>query len=754
MMPQPCDVTATANTAPSHGRILRVAIPKTRHSGFDYLPNDGSTLLPGQRVRVSLGRRTTIGIITELREHSAIAADKLKPISAVLDPKPIFTADLLQLAHWASDYYHHPLGEVLHCMLPTRIRRGLPVTTTTLYWRATAAGSALELAALKRAPQQQAVLQLLRQYPQGVSATHLREQINNSSNPLKALQHKGLVEVHERPNQIMDTAAADHRVIQPDAAIPTLNPDQQQAYAAVAQQLNGFQPWVLQGVTGSGKTEVYLQLITEVLQQKRQVLVLVPEIGLTPQLLQRFTARFALPILVMHSGLSDGERQQVWLKSATAQPQIVIGTRSAVFLPLQKLGLIVIDEEHDGSFKQQDSFRYHARDIAVIRAQRLNIPIVLGSATPSLESLHNVSQDRYRLLELPERAGNAVMPRITVLAAKHIIAEQLITEPLRLAMQQHLQHGHQVLLFLNRRGYAPILLCQACGWRSRCQRCDAYMTLHQYDQRLRCHHCGSDQPAPKQCPECTQPNPLPVGYGTERIELYLQQTFPEYSIIRIDRDATRRKGALEQQLAKIQSGAAQILIGTQMLAKGHHFPDVTLVGVLGIDQGLFSADFRGPEYMAQLITQVGGRAGRGQHRGEVFIETQQPEHPLLQRLIQYGYSAFAKDALQERDIAALPPIYKYALIRAEAKQASKALEFLQQLRDQIAVFKLAPAELLGPVPAPMERRAGYFRAQLLIQAPARPALHRCLQQLHTALEQAPQRRSVRWSIDVDPMDML
>lgn len=694
------------------------------------------------------GRSDKIGVLLEERRHSTVEPGKLKPIKAVIEHAPCLSSELMALGLWASAYYHHPVGEVLNTMLPALLRRGAAAELVpALVWRLSSPGLDADPSVPARARRQQAVVNLLRRHPEGLSADQLNEHFDHWRQTIRALQTKGVAEC---------VPSADvHSETRPFAPVagPALNPSQQQAVDAVSEKLDQFKVWLLNGITGSGKTEIYLRLIEQVLAQGKQALVLVPEIGLTPQLLTRFRTRLSGDVFEVHSGLTDHQRLAIWLGAKQGRSQVIVGTRSAVFMPLTAPGLIIVDEEHDNSLKQQEGFRYHARDLAVWRGQRLNIPVVLGSATPSLESMHNALTGRYGSLTLEQRAGDAQLPRLAVVDARQTPADQPVTRQLLERIQQHLSQGNQVIIFLNRRGYAPVMMCFDCGWTARCERCDAHMTWHRNDCRLRCHHCGAEYQTGNKCPDCNAEALNTLGSGTERLETFLQTRFPQDEIVRIDRDATRRKGELEKSLQKARSGTARILIGTQMLAKGHHFPGVTLVGILGVDHGLFSADFRGPEYMAQLITQVAGRAGRGDRRGEVILETHQPEHPFLQLLIRQSYSAFAQAALQERAAARLPPYAKLALIRAEAVGPDSALLFLRALND---AFSRCPekVERWGPAPAPMERRAGRYRAQLLLQAKDRPALHGLLRKVHELTRQLPEQRKVRWSIDVDPVEML
>jgi len=533
-----------------------------------------------------------------------------------------------------------------------------------------------------------------------------------------------------------------------------LNEQQQQAVTAVVAALMQFQVFLLDGVTGSGKTEVYLQIVAAALQQGKQALVLVPEIGLTPQIASRFQERFAEPIALLHSGLSDKQRLLAWLQAKEGKVRIIIGTRSAIFIPLLNPGVIIVDEEHDLSFKQQDGFRYSARDLAVVRAQLENIPILLGSATPSLETYHNAQQKKYQYLHLSERVGNAVPAQVRLLDLRNQRLENGLAPQLIASIEHHLQAGGQVLLFLNRRGFAPVLICHACGWVADCQRCDVKMTLHQHPALLQCHHCGAQRPIVKKCPICQNQQLMPMGLGTQRLEQALQQHFPDVGIVRIDRDSTRRKGSLENILQTIHQGENRILIGTQMLAKGHHFPDVSLVAVLNADNGLFSADFRASERIAQLLIQVAGRAGRAERAGEVLVQTHNPDHPLLQHIVQQNYGSFAQAALVERQSAKLPPNSYWVLLRAEATNKNYPDLFLREVSALAKTLAHHAVDILGPIPALIERKVGRYHAQLLFQAQQRPNLHRMLAEVLPRLESLPSVRRVRWSLDIDPVEII
>ncbi|MDU3717840.1 MAG: primosomal protein N' [Klebsiella michiganensis] len=712
--------------------VAHVALPVPLPRTFDYLLPDGMPVKAGCRVRVPFGKQERIGIVTAVSERSELPLDELKPVAEALDAEPVFSASVWRLLLWAADYYHHPIGDVLFHALPIVLRQGKPASAAPMwYWFATEQGQAVDINSLKRSPKQQQALAALRQ---GKIWRHQVAELEFNDAALQALRGKGLAELaSEAP------AIADWRT---GFSVPgerlRLNTEQATAVGAIHSASDSFSAWLLAGITGSGKTEVYLSVLENVLAQGRQALVMVPEIGLTPQTIARFRHRFSAPVEVLHSGLNDSERLSAWLKAKNGEAAIVIGTRSSLFTPFKDLGVIVIDEEHDSSYKQQEGWRYHARDLAVWRAHSEQIPIILGSATPALETLHNVRQGKYRQLKLTKRAGNARPAQQHVLDLKG----------------QQLQADNQVILFLNRRGFAPALLCHDCGWIAECPRCDSYYTLHQAQHHLRCHHCDSQRPIPRQCPSCGSTHLVPVGLGTEQLEQALGPLFPAIPISRIDRDTTSRKGALEQYLADVNRGGARILIGTQMLAKGHHFPDVTLVSLLDVDGALFSADFRSAERFAQLYTQVSGRAGRAGKQGEVILQTHHPEHPLLQTLLYKGYDAFAEQALAERQSMQLPPWTSHVLIRAEDHNNQQAPLFLQQLRNLLQASPLADKKLwvLGPVPALAPKRGGRWRWQILLQHPSRVQLQHIVSGTLALINTLPEARKVKWVLDVDPIE--
>ncbi len=733
---------------------MQVAIPSPLRRSFDYLPPDTEAPdpLPGMRVTVPFGKRIVVGIILSSSANSSLPAKQLRRAITILDSEPLLPPELMELLRWGSNYYHHPIGEVLQGALPTPLRKGgaarIPLDTV---WQLTGTGRATDPGDLGRAPRQAELLALLQKHPSGLRAAEIDLHCRNWRPAMQRLRDRGLataVEESRPPRLPLPTSCTK-------PSPPKLNQSQQNAVEKVLENAGSFSVTLLEGVTGSGKTEVYIRIVEQVVAADRQALILVPEIALTPQLLDRFVQRFPEhPVVQLHSGLSDRQRTAAWLAAGENSASIIIGTRSALFTPLKRPGIIILDEEHDPSFKQQDGFRYSTRDMAIMRARNCRIPILLGSATPSLESLHNAYRQRYRHLTLPERAGAASSPEFRLLDLRNQPMQEGISAKLLELMEQHLQREGQILLFLNRRGYAPTLLCHECGWVGRCRRCDAHLTLHQRQERLRCHHCGSEQQLTSSCPECGSIDLRALGAGTERIERTLQSHFPDTSIARLDRDSTSRKGSMESLLEEIRTGHRRILIGTQMLAKGHHFPDVTLVGILDADQGLFSADFRATERMSQLIIQVAGRAGRAERPGQVVIQTHHPEHPLLHQLLTEGYPGFARSALQERRHAELPPFRFIALLRAEATDRELPLLFLQSAHSEASRLGITEVTLWQPVPAPMEKRAGRYRAQLLLQSASRSALHRLLEKLLPRLEQNRLNRRVRWSLDVDPVDLF
>lgn len=592
--------------------------------------------------------------------------------------------------------------------------------------------------------------------PQPLFPPHLIELFKWASNyyqyPLGMMFAAALPNWISKQKTLPDITKFDQKIISAPSEL-ILNNAQQLAITEVQASFGNFKSFLLDGITGSGKTEVYMQLIAAAIAQHKQVLMLIPEINLTPQTLESFENRFAVPIAVLHSQISEKKRALAWLQAKDGSAPIVLGTRLATFTPLKNPGLFIIDEEHDLSFKQQDHFRYSARDLLLKRAQLENCPIVLGTATPALETWHNVSTGRYQRLELPERAGTAKKPIIEIIDIRHKKLDAGLSNNLLAQIKEHLEQKGQVLLFLNRRGYAPVLMCFKCGWHQTCKRCDSNMIIHYDSKILRCHHCEAQTKIPSCCPGCQDPAINAVGLGTQQLESRLAEHFPNANIARVDRDAIHTKKQLQEVLDKIHDHSIDILIGTQMLAKGHHFPNLSLVAIVDIDSALFSADFRATERVGQLITQVAGRAGRGNKLGKVLLQTTHPENPLLTTLIYDGYHAFLKILHQERQETNLPPFSYQVLLRAETKQPAMAINFLTMAKTLLQPFN-KNISCLGPIPAPMEKRQGFFRAQLLLQANQRKHLQDLLTHLTPQLEAHKLSRSVRWSIDVDPLDMF
>jgi len=742
-------------------RIIKVAVPCPLYRTFDYLlPADcQQSIQPGMRVRVSFGRQRLIAIIIEEVEKSEVPLTKLKPISELLDTTSLLATDIINLLLWSARYYAHPVGDVFQTALPVYLRTNDDATPAlTEVWRINTTTSTTPndvLQSLSRAPRQQQLFQLLSNANNnadnnaGLDADALNALTENWRAPVKALLDKQLIVAEQKPALLFSDN--NHSKVIP------LNKEQLSAVQAIENHESESTDkkhavHVLNGVTGSGKTEVYLALCESMLANNKQILVLVPEIGLTPQLTQRFLQRLNTTLVVLHSAMNDRQRYAAWSAAANNQAQLVIGTRSSIFTPLPNLGLIIIDEEHDGSYKQQDGFRYNARDLAILRANNNKIPIVLGSATPSLETLNNINERRYLVHYLKHRANKKPLPKIELINLCSQKLQESLSDTLLSKIKQHLKQQGQILLFINRRGFAPLLMCHDCGWTTNCKRCDAHMTFHKRRNQLHCHHCGSQRPAPDTCEECGSSNVLAIGAGTERIENFLQAQFADTKVSRIDRDSTRNKGSLQEKLDEAHSGEAGILVGTQMLAKGHDFPNITLVAILDTDQALFSADFRAAEHLAQLVTQVSGRAGRADKPGEVLIQTHHPEHPLLQNLLHQGYQAYAQAALQERRAASLPPANHLVLLRCESVDSNAAQFFLQQALECAKQIETNGIELFGPLPAPMERRAGRYRYQIMLQAKQRKPLHQFLSWWPAQLQTLPAARKVRWSVDVDPYD--
>ena len=723
--------------------ILRVALDLPLPRVFDYSHEGATPADIGMRVLVPFGNKQAVGVIVGLADTSEISREKLKPAVRILRETPALGRDWLELAQFCSDYYHRPLGEVIFNGLPVRLRK--PAVPLALKQAAAYRISASGREALAQLPARtrlkRALLQTLAQ--SDCAEALLLAQSPSARKILAELGSAGWIERY-----LPSAPPGAGRFIEKVA----LNLEQQQVLEEIERAGPAYAVFLLHGITGSGKTEIYLRLIARALAAGKQALVLVPEISLTPRLTQEFRERFPdAPLVSLHSGLADGERAQHWLQAQSGAAAIVLGTRLAVFAPLPRLALIVVDEEQDASFKQQDGLRYSARDVAVFRARQAGIPIVLGSATPALETYAHALSGRYRLLQLLQRAvPQAQLPQVHAVDMRRHKLEDGLAPPVLEALAERLARGEQSLVFLNRRGYAPVLMCPACDWVSGCKRCSTRMVLHLADRQLRCHHCGASAPIPRHCPNCGNADIHPFGRGTQRLEATLVARFPQARILRVDRDSTRSKGSFSRMLGDIHGGRADILVGTQILAKGHDFPNLTLVAVLNADSALYSADYRAPERLFAQLMQVAGRAGRAGLAGEVLIQTQYPRHPLYLALAQHDYAGFARTLLAEREQAGFPPYVFEAVLRAEADVLKAALEFL---REAAALAGPPPAGIMlyDPVPMSVVRLAERERAQLLLQSASRKALQAYLAAWSEKLHALPQR-AVRWHLDVDPIE--
>ncbi len=727
--------------------IVKVAIAIPLNRLFDYLVLDHKKLQPGTRVIVPFGKSKKVGFVIGYENNSEVKTDRLKEVIEVLDEQSLINHIDFQLLKWASQYYHHPLGEVFSAAFPVSLRKGKKaILPQQKLFKLSEKGECLKPEQLKRSPKQQQIFEFFQPPVKKLTESDLNKKQKNWQAAIKALVEKELIII-----ELCDKTPPQQSL---EVEKP-LAPNEQQADAIkqLISQLGSFSVSLLEGVTGSGKTEVYMQLIQKVLDAGQQVIVLLPEITLTPQLEERFRKRFSVALSISHSRLTEKQRHCAWLEMQQGHSAILLGTRSALFTPVLNAGLIILDEEHDSSFKQQEGFRFSARDLAIVRAKFLNIPIVLGTATPSLESLYNVENKRYQLLRLSERAGVAIEPKYLLLDIRNKRLRDGMSEPLIEQIKKTLAKKEQVLLFLNRRGYAPVQICNSCAWVARCNHCDTSLVIHFAEKILRCHHCGFQQRLLNQCPACQATELKPLGLGTERVEESVRELFLQHKIIRLDRDSTQKKGSLEQHLEAINQGEVDIILGTQMLAKGHHFPNVTLVAILDVDSGLFSIDFHATEKLAQLIVQVAGRAGRAEKPGKVILQTRQPDHPLLTVLLKEGYQEFAKTALAERQEAALPPFSSQALLRVYAGNPADPQTFLNKVCDLIQSIHCKTTQVLGPVSAPMVKRAGNYHFQLLLQNSNRKNLQIMLDQLVPLLYNTKEGNKVRWSLDVDPVDL-
>lgn len=720
------------------GRIVKVALDVPLRRSFDYAD---TSFFPeaGARVVVPFGSRQLSGIVIDAAVDQSDRDVELRPLLALPADMPPLPADCLALCRFVADYYQHPLGQVIASMLPTAFRADSIFTPPPprVQYQALNLPDLLARLPLRAKAQRRVAEALLT--PQSASA--LRQLAAPAMGWVRDWLAAGFLET--LPEAVVMMA--------PPQVAPALNAEQAQSVESIT-AVQGFAAFLLFGITGSGKTEIYLQAIAQKLAQGQQTLVLVPEINLTPQLVGRFGSRFPQARIVsLHSGLNETERAVGWLAACTGEADIVLGTRLAVFTPMPRLGLVIVDEEHDASYKQQDGLRYSARDVAVYRANQRSVPIVLGSATPSLESWRNVETGRYRLLELKSRAvPGAVLPTLRLLSMRRAPQREGLHETAIRAIGAAMARDEQALVFINRRGYSPALACNECGWMAACRHCSAKLVLHLNERRLRCHHCGHDAPVVRACPDCGNQDLQAQGRGTQRLEAGLQALFPDKRVLRIDRDSTRRKGSLDAALDAVHAGEADILVGTQMLAKGHDFSRLNCVVVLEADTGLFSVDFRAEERLFALLTQVAGRAGRREQPGEVLIQTGFPEHPFYVSLLARDYRIFADRILEERRELHLPPYASWVLFRAEAKKTQDAEQFLRAVRQCFPV--MAGLTVYEPVTASMQKKAGMERMQLLVAAEGRGQMMQAMAQAMPIIETL-KLRGGRWSLDVDPAEV-
>ncbi|HSH98099.1 MAG: primosomal protein N' [Methylophilaceae bacterium] len=727
--------------------ILKVALDVPLDRLFDYLAG-GFSVEVGQRVVVPFGPRKQVGVVVAKSNTSDFPIEKLKPIiSAFADETPL-DYETFALLKFCADYYQYPYGQALLSALPVRLRQTKPAVSRKQYlYSLTDAGKAQTIDNLPaRKLLQRRVFSALLEHG-ALDEIAFSEVSAGWRKPIQGFIEAGWVQAQQVLAGIKKSSTSA-------VPAPQLNAEQTQAVQAITAQAESFKPWLLHGITGSGKTEVYMQILQRILANNTgQALVLVPEINLTPQLESRFRSRLPdFPLVSLHSNLSESERLQNWRLAQSGAARIVIGTRLSVFAPLPDIRVIIVDEEHDGSYKQQDGMRYHARDVALVRAQRRKIPIILGSATPALETWHNAKTNKYGHLTLNERAvSKAQLPLIRCIDTTRTEMHDGLSPALVTAMKERLARGEQSLLFINRRGYSPVLLCNACHWIAPCMRCSSRLVVHLRQGRLRCHHCGHEQKIVRQCPSCGNADLHPTGHGTQRLEETLAKLMPEARILRVDRDSTRRKHALTDMLASVHADEVDILVGTQMLAKGHDFPNLTLVGVIDTDSALFSPDFRAAERLFAQLMQVAGRAGRADKPGEVLIQTSFPEHNLFNALREQDYAAYAQSLLQEREMTQFPPYAYMALLRAEANQFAPVQQFLNDA-SELARTLTEEVMVYDPLRPQMEKLKGMERGQLLMQANQRNAMQNLLRQLVPQLRDHPLANKIRWAVDVDPLE--
>jgi len=732
--------------------LVEVLIPIPLMEKFSYLPpkNNSNLLKQGSRVLVPFGKRTLVGVVWSFSDRDKSLKRKYKHIKEVLDEVPLLDTNSIHLAEWSSRYYHYPLGEIISYFFPPSLRKGKEAKfRESQYLELTSKGSFLDEEALSRAPIQQKLISILKDKKEITLKSAQAFGVSNAV--INGLIEKGFVNRFSRELSPYKKLENKHL-----SSPKQLNPEQNKAVNAIKKAKDKNTTFLLDGITGSGKTEVYLQAIQEVINEGKQALILIPEIGLAPQAEERFREYFGDRVMSFHSAKNEREKVDAWLGASRGLVDIIIGTRSSVFLPMKNLGIIVVDEEHDLSFKQMEKFRYSARDMALYRAKLEKIPVVLASATPSLETLKNVQEEKYKVLKLNKRATGASLPTFHAVDLKGKELHEGLSKELLEATQTELDKGNQVLIFLNRRGYAPSLICKVCGWISNCDRCDALMTVHKNPLKLHCHHCEAQKPYPSKCQSCGSDDFLTYGFGTERVEEFLRGYFPNTKTLRIDSDSTRKKESLNEYFDEIKKGEPIILLGTQLLAKGHHFPNVTLVGIIDADSGLFSADFRGSERVAQLMTQVSGRAGRDKKPGRVILQSYCLDHPQIEEIITGSYEKFAKRLLEERKSYKIPPFSFQAKIFAESPKSLVSRDFILNILNQSKIEKQISSNvrIVGPLPSIMEKKSGVYRWELSIFSSSRSNLHKFLDVMQSRLYEPKLTKQVRWSIDVDPLSSI
>jgi primosomal protein N' (replication factor Y) len=738
-------------------KIIKVAVLSPLDSLFDYRPENGKKIEDypiGSRVNVPFGSTKKIGIVISYSEKSKLNFEKLKPINSLIDKDPIVGKDFIKLATWISEYYIHPFGDTLFNMLPNILRKGGSYNPYVMnMWKTNKKGQDLPLNTISKTPKQKRLLELLREKKSNLKEISELDILKQgfSKEIIKKLFHKNLIEkyekfyIPEKSQSLIDGKSENSNL--------KLTHEQKLSIDTIYNKLSSFEVILLDGITGSGKTEIYFQVINKVLASMKQVLVLIPEISLTPQTIQRFTKRFSKKIAIFHSKLSEKERLLAWRACKEEEAEIIIGTRSSIFTPLPNIGLIIIDEEHDSSYKQNDGLHYSARDIGIVKAKNQNIPIILGTATPSLESFHNAQKNKYTHTKLKQRAGNAKLPNIQILDIRNKVLDNGFSEEAIHLIKNTLKSGKQVLVFINRRGYAPLLMCHDCGWNALCPQCDARLTVHRKQEALRCHHCNFSSRIPEKCNSCESKNLVFIGQGTQRNTETLQNLFPHFPVIRIDRDSIQNKKSFEKYIKKINSGDPLILVGTQMLAKGHHFPLLSTIVILDIDQGIYNPDFRSEEKVTQLLTQVSGRAGRAEHEGNVLIQTYVPDNDILSSWKKGGYHGSIVEILKNREFHELPPFTHMGVIRADSTKPDEAFRFLKSLIDNNRNDCSQNCQIIGPIPLIMEKRAGRHRAQIIFKSKKRFDLNKTINNFKTLINSNKKNYRLRFSIDIDPSEV-